>query len=236
MALERAFEICLTSLTNWSDFSPLCTRCQAPPGRPAGLAREFEAATPGRTTEMARAEARKAEAAELPRSGTTTNNLEAFWMPFTANRQFKKAPRMLVARRGHVLLDRRRPEGARRHRRPVVRQCRPRPAARSSRRSPAQVRELDYAPAFQMGHPKVFELAARLVTYMPPGIDHVFFTNSGSESVETGLKIALAYQRVTRRGLALPPDRPRARLSRRQFRRHLGRRHRRQPQACSARC
>ena len=45
-----------------------------------------------------------------------------------------------------------------------------------------------------MGHPKAFELAARLVTYMPTGIDHVFFTNSGSESVETGLKIALAYQ------------------------------------------
>jgi beta-alanine--pyruvate transaminase len=63
-----------------------------------------------------------------------------------------------------------------------------------------QARELDYAPAFQMGHPKIFELAARLVTYMPPGIDHVFFTNSGSESVETGLKIALAYQRAIGQG------------------------------------
>src|SRR5690606_23543399 len=63
-----------------------------------------------------------------------------------------------------------------------------------------QVRELDYAPAFQMGHPGVFELASRLVTYMPPGIDHVFFTNSGSESVETALKIALAYQRSIGQG------------------------------------
>jgi beta-alanine--pyruvate transaminase len=63
-----------------------------------------------------------------------------------------------------------------------------------------QVKELDYAPAFQMGHPKVFELAARLVTYMPPGIDHVFFTNSGSESVETALKIAIAYQRSIGQG------------------------------------
>ena len=56
-----------------------------------------------------------------------------------------------------------------------------------------------------MGHPKVFELAARLVAYMPPqGLDHVFFTNSGSELVETALKIALAYQRVQRRGRAAP--------------------------------
>jgi beta-alanine--pyruvate transaminase len=63
-----------------------------------------------------------------------------------------------------------------------------------------QAKEMDYAPAFQMGHPKIFELAARLVTYMPPGIDHVFFTNSGSESVDTGLKIALAYQRAIGQG------------------------------------
>ena len=78
--------------------------------------------------------------------------------------------------------------------------------------------------------PKAFELANRLVDIAPEGLDHVFFTNSGSESVDTALKIALAYQRVQGRGLAHPPDRPRARLSRRQFRRHLGRRHRRQPQ------
>ena len=63
-----------------------------------------------------------------------------------------------------------------------------------------QVAELDYAPAFQMGHPKAFELAARLVNLAPTGIDHVFFTNSGSESVETGLKIALAYQRARGQG------------------------------------
>jgi beta-alanine--pyruvate transaminase len=69
-----------------------------------------------------------------------------------------------------------------------------------------------------------------LVDIAPEGIDHVFFTNSGSESVETALKIALAYQRARARARALPPDRPRARLSRRQLRRHLGRRHRQQPQ------
>ena len=133
--------------------------------------------------------------ADLPRTRATTNNLEAYWMPFTANRQFKKAPRLLVrakdmyywAADGHKVLD-----GAAGlwcvnagHGRPKI-----------SEAVANQVKELDYAPAFQMGHPKSFELASRLVTYMPRGIDHVFFTNSGSESVETALKIAIAYQRA----------------------------------------
>ena len=81
-----------------------------------------------------------------------------------------------------------------------------------------------------------FELANRAGGIAPEGLDHVFFTNSGSEAVETALKIALAYQRGKRRGLAHPADRPRARLSRGQFRRHLGRRHRRATARCSARC
>jgi len=129
----------------------------------------------------------------------TTNNLEAFWMPFTANRQFKKAPRLLVAAEGMYY---RSADGRKvldgtsglwcvnaGHGRPKIVEA-----------VAHQVKELDYAPAFQMGHPKVFELAARLVTYMPPGIDHVFFTNSGSESVETALKIAVAYQRAIGQG------------------------------------
>jgi len=128
-----------------------------------------------------------------------TNNLEAFWMPFTANRQFKQAPRMLVAAEGMYY---RSADGQKvldgtsglwccnaGHARPKIVEA-----------IAKQAKELDYAPAFQMGHPKVFELAARLVTYMPPGIDHVFFTNSGSESVDTGLKIALAYQRAIGQG------------------------------------
>ena len=135
----------------------------------------------------------------MPRTQMTTNNLEAFWMPFTANRQFKQAPRMLVAAEGMYY---RSADGRKildgtsglwccnaGHGRPKIVEA----IAR-------QAKELDYAPAFQMGHPKVFELAARLVTYMPPGIDHVFFTNSGSESVETGLKIAIAYQRAIGQG------------------------------------
>ncbi len=124
-----------------------------------------------------------------------TNNLEAFWMPFSANRQFKKKPRMLVRakgmhywnQQGEQLLD-----GTSGlwcvnagHARPQIAEA-----------VKEQLLELDYAPAFQMGHPKVFELAARLVSIAPTGLDHVFFTNSGSESVDTALKIALAYHRV----------------------------------------
>ena len=96
-------------------------------------------------------------------SPSATNNLEAFWMPFTANRQFKKKPRMLVARRGHVLLDA--TTGARCSTAPPGLWCvnaghgRPEIVEAIARAG----QELDYAPAFQMGHPKVFELAARLV-------------------------------------------------------------------------
>ena len=159
-----------------------------------------------------------------------TNDLEAFWMPFTANRQFKKAPRLFVGAEGHALHHRRRAPRARRHR-PDCGASMPATAARrSSRRSSKQVGELDFAGTFQMGHPKAFECASRLVNIAPQGFDHVFFTNSGSESVETALKIALAYHRAKGNALEDAPDRPRARLSRRQLRRHLGRRHRQQPQ------
>ncbi|HWJ74776.1 MAG TPA: aspartate aminotransferase family protein [Kaistia sp.] len=127
------------------------------------------------------------------------NNLEAFWMPFTANRQFKQNPRMLVGAKdmyytsadGRQILD-----GtaglwcvnAGHGRAKIVEAV------------SAQVAELDYAPAFQMGHPKAFELAARLAGMMPSPLDHVFFTNSGSESVDTALKIALAYHRARGKG------------------------------------
>ena len=127
------------------------------------------------------------------------NSLDSFWMPFSANRQFKQSPRMFVAAdrmhyttsEGNQVLDA--TAGLwcvnAGHRRPKIVEA----VAR-------QVDELDYAPAFQMGHPKAFELAARLVNLAPDGINHAFFTNSGSESVETALKMALAYHRVKGNG------------------------------------
>jgi beta-alanine--pyruvate transaminase len=127
------------------------------------------------------------------------NNLEAFWMPYTANRQFKKAPRLLAKAsgmyyetvEGRKLLDATAGlwcVNAGHGRKEIVEAV------------AAQVEELDYAPAFQMGHPKAFELAARLTALMPKPLDHVFFTNSGSESADTALKIAIAYQRARGKG------------------------------------
>lgn len=125
----------------------------------------------------------------------TPNDLRAFWMPFTANRQFKQAPRMLVEAEGmfYTTSDGRQVlDGTAGlwccnagHKRPRIVAAIQKQAA-----------ELDYAPAFQMGHPKAFELANKLVDLAPEGIDHAFFTNSGSEAVETALKIAIAYHRA----------------------------------------
>ncbi|WP_077035007.1 aspartate aminotransferase family protein [Pelomonas sp. KK5] len=126
-------------------------------------------------------------------------NLDAYWMPFTANRQFKKAPRMLTRADGMYYQD----DGGRPvldgvaglwcvnagHNRPRIVQAIQQQAA-----------ELDYAPPFQMGHPKAFELAERLVALAPQGLSKVFYTNSGSESVETALKMAIAYHRVRGEG------------------------------------
>jgi beta-alanine--pyruvate transaminase len=129
------------------------------------------------------------------RRNVTPNDLSAFWMPFTANRQFKKAPRMFVGAKdmhyttsdGRQVLD-----GTAGlwcvnagHTRPRITQA-----------IAEQAAELDYAPAFQMGHPKAFELANALVQIAPAGLNHVMYTNSGSESVETALKTAIAYHRV----------------------------------------
>jgi beta-alanine--pyruvate transaminase len=129
------------------------------------------------------------------RLNVAPNDLSAFWMPFTANRQFKKAPRMLVAAKdmhytasdGRKLLD-----GTAGLWCVNAGHCRP----KITEAIREQAGELDYAPAFQMGHPIAFELANRLVDIAPQGMDHVFFTNSGSESVDTALKIALAYHRA----------------------------------------
>jgi beta-alanine--pyruvate transaminase len=121
--------------------------------------------------------------------------LDAYWMPFTANRQFKQAPRMLVSAEGmHYRTDDGRQilDGVAGlwcvnagHARPKIVQA-----------IQQQATEMDYAPPFQMGHPKAFELANELVKLTPPGLNRAFFTNSGSEAVETALKMALAYHRA----------------------------------------
>ncbi len=123
------------------------------------------------------------------------NDLRAYWMPFTANRQFKKAPRLLASAKGmyYTTVDGRKVlDGT------SGLWCVNAGHARSKivEAVQAQVAELDYSPAFQMGHPKAFELASRLVPLLPEGLEHVFFTNSGSESVETALKIANAYHQL----------------------------------------
>ena len=121
--------------------------------------------------------------------------LDAFWMPFTSNRRFKQAPCLFSRASGMYYFT----EDGRKvldsaaglwcvnagHCHPHITEaiCQ-------------QAQKLDYAPSFQVGHPLAFEFAERLAAMAPSGIDHVFFTNSGSEAVDTALKIALAYQRA----------------------------------------
>jgi len=124
---------------------------------------------------------------------------DALWMPFTANRQFKAAPRFLVGASGmyYTTHDGRRVlDGTSGLWCVNAGHCRTEIAEAIARQS----RELDYAPGFQMGHPMAFEAASRVARIMPPGLDRIFFTNSGSESADTALKIALAYHRARGEG------------------------------------
>jgi beta-alanine--pyruvate transaminase len=129
----------------------------------------------------------------------TPNDLEAFWLPFTPNRAFKAAPRLLARSKdmhyetadGRRVLD-----GcaglwccnAGHNRDPIVSAIQ------------REAAELDYAPPFQFAHPKAFELATRVAALAPASLDHVFFANSGSEAVDTALKIALAYHNIRGEG------------------------------------
>ncbi|WP_197026635.1 aspartate aminotransferase family protein [Caulobacter sp. UNC358MFTsu5.1] len=127
------------------------------------------------------------------------NDLDAFWMPFTPNRRFKANPRMLSSAEGMWY---RTPDG-----RPVldatsglwcVNAGHNRPKIVEAIRK--QAGEMDYAPSFNMGHPAAFAFASRIAQITPPGLDRIFFTGSGSESVDTALKIALAYHRARGKG------------------------------------
>src|SRR5260370_9219370 len=141
--------------------------------------------------------------AQTQRASVVPNDLAAYWLPFTPNRAFKAAPRLFArAKDMHYYT----PEGravldgtaglwctnAGHNRDPIVQAI------------GAQAAALDYAPAFQFAHPKAFELAGRIAALAPGDLDHVFFCNSGSEAVDTALKIAPAYHHVRGQG-ARPP-------------------------------
>ncbi len=127
------------------------------------------------------------------------NDLDAFWLPYTANRAFKQNPRMIARAKDMFYYT---PEGravmdgtaglwcanAGHTREPIVRAIQ------------EQAAELDFAPTFQFGHPKAFQLASRIAALAPADLDHVFFTNSGSEAIDTALKIAIAYNNVRGEG------------------------------------
>ncbi len=131
-------------------------------------------------------------------AGVTQSQLDAYWMPFTANRQFKQDPRIITAADGCYFTD---AEGRKifdglsglwtcglGHKVEAI-----------SRAIEDQVKTLDYSPAFQYGHPKAFELAERITEFMPDGLNRVFFCDSGSEAADTSLKIARGYWRKSGR-------------------------------------
>jgi beta-alanine--pyruvate transaminase len=141
----------------------------------------------------------EAPIADFAARALSREDLEAHWMPFTANRNFKATPRMLARAKGMhywTMEGRQILDGvsglwcvnAGHGRREVTENV-----ARS-------LEHMDFAPPFNMGHPQAFELANKLVKIAPAGMDHVFFVNSGSEAVETALKIALQYHRIKGEG------------------------------------
>jgi beta-alanine--pyruvate transaminase len=134
-----------------------------------------------------------------PADTRSVEGLEAFWMPFTANRSFKAAPRMLARAEGMHYWT---PEGRRildavaglwctnagHCRKPIVEAIQ------------RQAASMDFAPTFQMGHPLAFELSNELLKILPEEFGQVFYCNSGSEAVDSALKIALAYHRMRGEG------------------------------------
>ena len=127
------------------------------------------------------------------------NSMSAFWMPFTNNRDFKANPRLLVSAEGMYYKD---VDGNRVLDGTAGLWCVPCGHAqpRITRAVSEMVGQLDFAPTFQMGHPAAFDLAEQLMAYTGHKFGHVFYTNSGSEAVDTALKIALAYHRARGEG------------------------------------
>lgn len=130
---------------------------------------------------------------------TIANTMASYWMPFTPNRQFKAAPRSLVSADGMYY---RSDDG-----RAILDGVAGLWCCNAGHNDPriveairAQAGQLDFAPSFQISHPAAFELSQRLIDLAPPGFGQVFYTNSGSESVDTALKIALAYHRARGEG------------------------------------
>jgi beta-alanine--pyruvate transaminase len=132
-------------------------------------------------------------------AATIPNDLESYWMPFTPNRAFKRAPRLFArAKDMHYFTPQNRAvldgvaglwcTNAGHNRDPIVAAIK------------QQAEELDYSPPFQFAHPKSFELASRIAALSPGDLNRVFFCNSGSEAVDTALKIALAYHNVRGQG------------------------------------
>jgi len=125
----------------------------------------------------------------------TQNQLDSYWMPFTANREFKKDPRIIVAAEGCYFTD---ADGRQifdglsglwtcglGHNVPQI-----------SEAIAKQTKQLDFSPTFQFGHPKAFQLAERITQFMPEGLNRVFYCGSGSEAVDTSLKLARGYWRA----------------------------------------
>ena len=137
----------------------------------------------------------KHETSRAPTSKPGVNTLEPYWMPFTGNRHFKANPRLLAAASGMYYTS---DDG-----RKILDGCAGlwcvnagHGRAEITEAIRRQAGEMDYAPSFQMGHPIAFELASRLTANLPGDLDHVFYCNSGSEAVDTALKIALAYHQA----------------------------------------
>ena len=164
-----------------------------------------------------------------PKSAPAANNLDAFFMPFTANRQFKKNPRLLAKAKGVHYWT---PEGRKIIDGTAGLWCVNAGHGREEIKAAIakQLDEMDYAPSFQMGHPKAFELAARHAAHAAGRPQPRLLLQLGLRGRRFGAQDRARLSPRQRPGHAHPLRRPRARLPRRRLRRHLGRRHGQQPQ------